>query len=116
MVSSIGGKRKRVDAATLASKLQLQEQQREFVYSVFALGMKLGLLSLGILSLFNLGVFSATRLDRNSELSSVLGAEASKLINLQRRFDRLFTIGGERRLMDEQDQWIAPNRIRIIWR
>jgi len=42
--------------------------------------------------------------------------ESGKLRQLQQRFDRLFTLGGDRRLMDEQDQWIAPNRLRVIWR
>ena len=28
----------------------------------------------------------------------------------------LFSIGGEKRLISEQDQWIAPNRLRVIWR
>jgi len=28
----------------------------------------------------------------------------------------LFTLGGEKRLISEQDQWIAPNRLRVIWR
>ena len=27
-----------------------------------------------------------------------------------------FTLGGDERLMDEQEQWIAPNRLRVIWR
>ena len=114
--SSNQKKSKRIDAATLASNLQLQEQRREFVYSIFALGMKFGLLSLGALSIFNLGFSSINRAGRHSEITSALASESQKLINLQRRFDSLFTIGGEERLMDEQDQWIAPNRVRIIWR
>jgi len=38
------------------------------------------------------------------------------LQGLQHRFDTLFTLGGDERLMDEQEQWIAPNRLRVIWR
>ena len=106
----------RLDAATVASNLQLQEQQRELVYSVIGLFMKMGLLALAGLSLVNLGLSSIERASRNSELSSVLEVESIKLLNLQKRFDRLFTIGGDRRLMHEQDQWIAPNRVRVIWR
>ena len=106
----------RVDAATLASSLQLQEQHRDFVYSFIALGMKFGLLLIGSLSLIKLGIASYQRVDRHSELSSALQMESVKLIKLQKRFDTLFTIGGDRRLMDEQDQWIAPNRVRVIWR
>ena len=78
--------------------------------------MKFGLLLLGASSLVKLGIASHQRIGRYSELSSVLNVEAVKLIRHQERFDRFFTIGGDRRLMDENDQWIAPDRIRVIWR
>ena len=45
-----------VNAATLASKMQLQEQQRDFIYSVIALGMKVGLLAISVVSIFKLGI------------------------------------------------------------
>ena len=106
----------RVDAATLASTLQLQEEQRDYICSLIALGMKGGLLLIVFFSLLKLGLASYQRVDRYSELSSALQLETRKLIKLQKRFDTLFTIGGDRRLMDEQDQWIAPNRVRVIWK
>ena len=112
----VSKKTQRVDAATLASILQLQEQQRERAYSVIALVMKIGLLLIGTTSLVKLGMVSHQRVGRYAELSSILDVESVKLIGLQERFDRFFTIGGDRRLMDENDQWIAPNRIRVIWR
>ena len=114
--SSSNGKNKRIDAATLASKLQLQEERRELAYSSLALAMKLGLFSLGAVSLIKLSIAYHHRLDRFGELVAVMNVETSRLNNIQRRFDRLFTIGGRKRLMDEQDQWIEPNRLRIIWR
>ena len=104
---SIAPKKKRVDAATLASTLQLQEQQRELIYSLIALAMKLGLLFIGTTSLFKLGIASHQRIGSYSELSAVLNIESVKLNKLQERFDRFFTIGGERRLMDENDQWLS---------
>ena len=109
-------KKQRVDAATLASTLQLKEQSRELFYSFLALAMKLGFLSLGVVSVLKLGLASHQRVLRHAEISSVLVVESAKLGHLQQRFDYLFTIGGNRRLMDEQDQWIAPNRVRIMWR
>ena len=112
----VSPQKQRVDAATLASTFQLQEQQRELIYSVIALAMKLGLLLIGTTSLVKLGVASHQRVGSYSELSSVLDMESVKLNKLQERFDRFFTIGGDKRLMDENDQWIAPNRIRVIWR
>ena len=112
----VSPRRERIDAATLASTLQLQEQRRELVYSLIALGMKLGLLLIGTTSLIKLGISSHQRMGRYSELSSALNVESIKLVILQNRFDRFFTIGGAKRIMDENDQWIAPDRIRVIWR
>ncbi len=109
-------KGKRVDAATMASAIQLREEKREIIYSFMALTMKLGLLALGVVSLLKLGVASHKRLGRYAEISRVLNGESVRLVHLQKRFDTLFTIGGDHRLMDEQDQWIAPNRVRVIWR
>lgn len=105
-----------VDAATLAAELQLQVERREKLCSALALGVKLGLVALGGVSLVKLSFAYQERLDRHGELAAVVEVESSKLHQLQQRFDRLFTLGGDRRLMDEQDQWIAPNRLRVIWR
>jgi hypothetical protein len=33
----------------------------------------------------------------------------------RQRFDALFMVEGEQRLIREQSQWIAPNRLRVIW-
>ena len=104
------------DAASLASALQLQEEKRDFIYSFIVLAMKLGFFSIAISSLFNLGIASHHRIRRNIELSAVLNLEDKKFEKLHQRFDKLFTIGGTDRLMEEQDQWIAPNSIRVILR
>ena len=105
-----------VDAATKASLIQLQQEDRELLYSLIAFAMKIGLLSIGIASLFKLGIASNQIIHRHIELSSVLNSEKIKFEKLHLRFDRIFTIGGQDRLMDEQVQWIAPNSIRVIWR
>ena len=109
-------KPKVIDAATLASNFQLQEERREIIYSLIALGMKVGFLVLAISTLLKLGLTSLHRIQRYSEISSALNAENVKMRILQKRFDNLFTIDGERRLMNEQEQWIAPNRVRIMWK
>ena len=113
---SLGPKRNRVDAATLASSFQLEEENRELAYSLIAFLMKFGLLSIGLASLFNLGFASHQRIRRNLELSALVRTETEKYEKLQFRFDRLFTIGGKSRFMEEQDQWIMPNSMRVIWR
>ena len=78
--------------------------------------MKFGLVVLGCVSIVRLSVAYQERLDRHGEIDAVVTVESAKLQTLQQRFDRLFSIGGDERLMSEQDQWIAPNRLRIIWR
>lgn len=104
------------DAASLAALLQHQNDRRELLCSTLALAVKVGLIFLGSVSLVRLSVAYQERLDRHGELAAVVDVEANKLQGLQQRFDTLFTLGGDKRLMDEQEQWIAPNRLRVIWR
>ena len=84
--------------------------------SGLALAVKIGLISLGAVSLVRLSLAYQQLLDRHSDRAAVCDVETTKLHGLQQRFDRLFTLGGRDRLMGEQDQWIAPNRLRVIWR
>ena len=105
-----------VDAATRASELQLQEEHRELTYALISLFIKSGLFVIEIASFLNLGIASHQRINRNNEITSVLKLETEKLTRLHLRFDSLFSIGGKGRLMEEQDQWIAPKSRRIIWR
>ena len=75
--------------------------------------MGLGLVA--VVSLVLLGGAYRERLDRYGEITAVLNIQEAKLNKAQQRFDDLFTTGGEQRLIQEQDQWIAPNRMRVVW-
>ena len=75
--------------------------------SVLALAVKVGLVILGGVSLIRLSGAYQERLDRHGELAAVVAVETAKLEGLQQRFDRVFSIGGEQRLMGEQDQWLS---------
>ena len=105
-----------IDAATKAASIQLQTDRRELQCSLLALTVKFGLVVLGCVSIIRLSGAYQERLERHNEIDAVVTLETAKLQTLQSRFDRLFSIGGEKRLLSEQDQWIAPNRMRIIWR
>ena len=78
--------------------------------------MKFGLLVVSASSLVNLGLASHQLVNRNIELSYLLEKESKTLHMLRRRFDEMFAIGGEESFLKEQDQWIAPNSVRVIWR
>ncbi len=106
----------RVSTSALASKLQLQEEKRELTYNLIYLFVKSGLLVIALASSMKLGLASHQRISRNNEINSVLQIETLKLKKLNARFDRLFSIGGKQRLLEEQDQLIAPKSRRIIWR
>ena len=107
---------KKIDAFTKVSAFQKHEIRRELFYSYGAIILKLGLLVVFAASLVNLGLASHQRVNRNLELSYLLEKESRKLFRLRLRFDEMFTNGGERSFLKEQDQWIAPNSVRVIWR
>ncbi len=107
---------KKIDAFTKVSEFQKQEVRRELFYSYGTLVLKFGLLVVFSTSFVNLGLASHQRLNRTLELSYLLEKESKKLHRLRRRFDEMFAIGGEQSFIKEQDQWIAPNSVRVIWK
>ena len=78
--------------------------------------MKLSLALVAGVSLVRLAGAYQQRIDRYGEISAVLDIQQAKLLKAQSRFDHLFATGGEQRLIQEQDQWIAPNRLRVVWK
>jgi len=103
-------------AAHRAASIQRQLDRQELHCSLIALAAKAALILVGCVSVARISVAYQERLDRHGEIAAVVNLEAKRLETLQNRFDRLFSIGGEKRLLSEQDQWIAPNRLRVIWR
>lgn len=90
--------------------------QRELVCSVIGLTVKLGLVIVAGVSLARLATAYQERMERQGELAAVLDLENAKLAKARERFDHLFMVEGEQRLIREQSQWIAPNRLRVVWR
>ena len=107
---------KKIDAFTQVSEFQKEEVRRELLYSNAGLILKFGLFIVFATSLGNLGLASHQRVNRNLELSYLLEKESKKLHKLRLRFDEMFTNGGEQSFFKEQDQWITPNSVRVIWR
>ncbi|MED5469811.1 MAG: hypothetical protein VX542_06030, partial [Cyanobacteriota bacterium] len=68
-----------MDAVTMASTLQLQEQRREINFSLLALTMKLGLVFLCVVTLVKLSIAYQERLDHHGELVAVLKLESAQL-------------------------------------
>ena len=86
------------------------------LYGSIGLSLKIGLSLVAVVSLVRLAGAYQERLDRYGEITAVLDIQKAKLLKAQTRFDRLFNVGGEQKLIQEQDQWIAPNRLRVIWK
>ena len=108
--------KKKIDAFTQVSEFQKEQVRRELLYSYVGLILKFGLLIVFATSLLNLGLASHQRVNRNLELSYLLEKESKRLHKLRLRFDEMFTNGGEQTFFKEQDQWITPNSVRVIWR
>jgi len=99
-----------------AAALQaLSSERQEFLCSVIGLALKVGLVVVAGVSLVRLATAYQERMERQGELSAVLGLERAKLSKARERFDHLFMVEGEQRLIREQNQWIAPNRLRVVW-
>ncbi|WP_411867286.1 hypothetical protein [Vulcanococcus limneticus] len=95
--------------------LRPSSSQQELVCSAIGLTLKLGLSLVAVVSLVRLAGAYQERLDRHGEITAVLEIQKAKLLKARGRFDQLFATGGEQRLIEEQDQWIAPNRLRVVW-
>lgn len=87
----------------------------ELLCSVIGLAVKLGLLTVAGVSLLRLAGVYQERMERQGEIAAVLELQTAKLMKARQRFDQLFSVEGEQRLIREQSQWIAPNRLRVIW-
>lgn len=89
---------------------------QEFICSSIGLSIKVAVGLVALVSLARLAGAYQERLDRYGEIRAVLDIQQAKLLKAQTRFDQLFSTGGEQRLIQEQDQWIAPNRMRVVWK
>jgi len=89
--------------------------KQDLLCSLIGLGVKLGLVMVTGVSLVRVASAYQARMDRQGELAAVLQIENAQLTKAQQRFDRLFLISGEKTLAREQSQWIAPNRLRVVW-
>ena len=103
------------DANGLLPLVHPSSDQQEKICSAIGLSIKVGLSLVAAVSLVRLAGAYQERLDRNGEITAILAIEQAKLNKAEDRFDRLFATGGEQRLIREQDQWIAPDRLRIVW-
>ena len=103
------------EIATLAPAAALSQERRELLCSLIGLTVKCSLALLAGVSLVRLAGAYQERMERQGELAAVLDLEQAKLARARDRFDRLFGTDGEQRLIREQNQWIAPNRLRVVW-
>jgi len=95
--------------------LAVTQERRERFCSLLGLMVKLGLVAVTGVSLVQIAATYQQRMDSNGEIVAVLELEKARLERARQRFDALFNVEGEQRLIREQSQWIAPNRLRVIW-
>ena len=109
-------KSRATDKKSLASAIQLKnDEQEDFISSIF-LVLKISFFLLAIVSLIKIGYSSKVRLTRLREIKDSYLYEKARLKFLSSRFDDLFSFEGEQRFMKDQDQMISREIIRVIWR
>ena len=101
--------------ATDGELLSLTNERQELLCSVIGLLVKLGLVTVAAVSLIRLAGAYQQRMERQGEIGAVLELEMAQMAKARQRFDQLFNVDGEQRLIREQSQWIAPNRLRVVW-
>jgi len=104
-----------ISGAEAAALQALSSERQELLCSVIGLALKIGLVVVAGVSLVRLASAYQERMERQGELAAVLNLERAKLSKARERFDHLFMVEGEQRLIREQNQWIAPNRLRVVW-
>lgn len=98
-----------------AAAQALSAERQELLCSLIGLAVKVGLVVVAAVSLARLASAYQERMERQGELAAVLDLERAKLSKARDRFDQLFMVAGEQQLIREQNQWIAPNRLRVVW-
>ena len=114
--SGAGPRQLRPSMMEAGAAASLSSERRDFQCSVIGLTVKIGLVLMAGVSLVRLASAYQERMDRQGELHAVLQIEQAKLAKARDRFDQLFGVDGEQRLIREQNQWIAPNRLRVVWK
>ena len=89
--------------------------REEMLFAGLGLGLKTAGLLLALITLSKLAVAHQQRLARHGEIQAVLQLQLDRLATQKRELDRLFSRDGHQTLLKGEEQWIAPNRRRIIW-
>ena len=100
----------------LGSAFKIKQQKEEDFVSLVFLIVKICFSLLAIISLIKLGYSSKVRLIRLKEIQDSFLYEKYRFNVLTSRFDDLFSSEGEQRFMNDQDQIISRDIIRVIWR
>ena len=89
--------------------------REELLFASLGLVLKAAGLVLAVVSLAKLAIAHQERLDRHSEIQAVLQLQSDRLQKREHELDRLFSADGQQVVFQQEQQWIAPNRRRIVW-
>ena len=79
--------------------------REELMFASLGLFLKTAGILLAVVTLAKLALAHQHRLDRHGEIQAVQ----------QVQLDRLFSSDGQQVVFQQEQQWIAPNRRRIVW-
>ena len=85
------------------------------MFASLGLFLKTAGILLAVVTLAKLALAHQHRLDRHGEIQAVLQLQLDRLQKQQVQLDRLFSSDGQQVVFQQEQQWIAPNRRRIVW-
>lgn len=88
---------------------------RDLLYPSLGLVLKVAGVVLAVVSLAKLSLAHQQRLANHVAVSAHLKLQVQRLLERQRQLDRLFSLEGQQEVFQQEQQWIAPNRRRIVW-
>ena len=100
-------------AVVLASSASIARE--EIMFAGLGLLLKTAGLLLAVVTLAKLALAHQHRLDRHGEIQAVLQLQLDRLQKQQVQLDRLFSSDGQQVVFQQEQQWIAPTRRRVVW-
>lgn len=94
----------------------MSQQRDELVCGLVSIAIKCGVVMVAIISCAKLAASFQHRQLLYRELQAENRLQQDRLATARGFFHKMFQVGSWERIDEHADQWIAPNRRRVIWK
>ena len=94
----------------------MSQQRDELICGLVSLAIKCGVAMVAMISLAKLAASYQHRQLLYREMQAENELQQGRLAAARSSFDTMFQVGDWERIGEHAEQWIAPNRLRVIWK